>query len=509
MTTTVLRPNATNTDSASWVRTGGSNKHGVTSDNSDSTYIEHSESAITSIVFGLGTHTLGTDVTKSVRVRLRGLVSNGGTETVRATLTVNGASIGDTLITINTGSLANYSGTRIALSASQTGVDGMTLTLRPVGSNGVVEDPLRVAEAYVDLVHAVRPTATVTFPTSSPTITTTNKLTATWSHTPGSDGGPQTHYELKVFTDAEIAGGGFDPDTTAVTVYESGEIASSVATHTTGALATGDTYGVYVRTAQTINGAKHWSDWDSETFTISVDTADVDSVTATAVDASAKITVTVARDTSSEAWDVIEVQRSTDSGTTWVDVRGATYVDATGDGDEFVIDDYETGNNESALYRARATRIVSELPITGEWVESSAASWESTSVWAKAPNDPTLNTAVVVSQFNTITRTRRQGVFQILGAAKPIVVSDVEGARVGYMQLLTSTLNERSTVLDLFAGSDVVLFQAPATLGFEDCYATIQRHSESRLAPNVNTAHRLVDIEYTEVDPPADPDAGI
>lgn len=319
----------------------------------------------------------------------------------------------------------------------------------------------RIYEAYLDMVYVEQPVVSVTAVSPDP-YTASNIVPIEWANTLDSDGGSQTRYQLKVFTDAQYGAGGFDPDTSTA-YYDSGIVASASGSASTGPLATSDTYRAYVRTAQTVNGVSHWSDWDYDTFQVSVSTADVDTVAAVATDASGLITVTVERDTGTEDWDYIEVQRSFDSGTTWEYVRGANYVDATGDADTFVIVDYETGNGQDTLYRARATRLLSSLPITGEWVEaSSEENWSTTLPWLKAPLDPTKNLAVDLRlPFEAESYSPQVGVFNVLGSTEPVAVADVLSAPSTTLYVHTDDETESNNVRELLR--QMLLFYCPTT----------------------------------------------
>lgn len=362
-----------------------------------------------------------------------------------------------------------------------------------------------ISYAYVEVQYVAIPVVTVTETLPDP-YTSSNLVPIAWTNSLDSDGGSQTRYELKVFTDAQVAAGGFDPDTS-TPYYTSGEVASGALTATTGPLATADTYSAYVRTAQTVNGVAHWSDWDDDVFTVNVTTANVDTVTTVSADGTGSIAVTVARDTTPDtAWDFIEVQRSIDDGDTWADVRGATYVDATGDTDSFVVTDYEVGNGVDVVYRARATRILSTLPITGEWVESTPDpdSWTSTSLFLKSPTDPTLNSSAIdlarhVQSSTSVTR----GVYNVIGSAAPVVTSDVRQLTAGTLVFQTESTAEE-TAIQALSEEAVLLFQAPPTWRIDDMYISLGQITRERFVP-VGVAVTRWTAEYVAVAAPADP----
>lgn len=517
MTTTVLRPNGTPGDDADWVRTGGTTKHGVLSDDSDATYIEATGSANAGIEFDLGTYTLPAGaVVKTIRVRVRARV--GSEPKTVTTAIITPATENPPNDPFHTGSFAivgttltEYATSATAETLSQATIDGMRLQLLHVAANPFTS--VRLAEAYVDLVTAEVPVAAITYPTGTPAITTTNRPTYTWTHTPGSDGGAQTFYEVKVYTAAQYGDGGFSPDTS-TTHWTSGIVVGSATSQLSGVLANSTTYRVYVRTAQTINGTAQWSAWDFEGFSIAVTTSDVSAIATTADDANGRILVVV--DRSGSAWDFVEVQRSVDSGTTWEYVRGGEYVVpattslwSTGDASNFDIYDYELANGTTAIYRARATRIVSDVPITGAWVESTPAiSWSSaTAIWLKAPDDPTLNKTVKFQVVPEPSFDRPQGVFGVIGRPNPVVISDVLSGGAGTLLFQTADDTEMDAMFALLRESVLLLHP---TLGWTIGPQYIAPGGVQQVAITTRFAHpiRRFEVVYHQVDAPADSLAG-
>jgi hypothetical protein len=372
----------------------------------------------------------------------------------------------------------------------------------------LLQDSYRIYEAYVDLVYVEQPVVAVDAVSPDP-YTASTFVPLSWVNTLDADGGGQTYYAILVY-DATTHGafGSVVPGVTPP-FWDSGVVASSTAGATTASLPN-DTYRAYVSVAQTVNGVRHWSARDSDDFTVTVADAEIDTVTMVADNATGSIEVTVERDTLTEAWEFIEVQRSIDAGVTWSYVRGAAYVDATGDADTFVIDDYEVGNTVDALYRARATRIVTELQITSPWVESVAdAQWtHATDCWVKAPNDASLNITFAAGR-ETKRRTRRSGVFDIIGAAFPIVVSDARTGFSGELPVLTLNAAEHAALKALLKGSDVLLVQYPPAFDIADAYVSVLSDSEVFVSAASLQLARTWPLQVIEVAAPADPDAGV
>lgn len=499
MTTTTLRPNATIVGTP----TGAASVHAALNDDSDSSYAD----GIAQV--NLGTVAMSGGVTKTLRARFR--QSSTGAAIPESSGSFYGSvnlSTGETVVDVldllrAAADRVTVASAWVAVSLTQAQVDGLTATMTGASPESI-SSSVRSYEQYTDLVWVAKPVTAVDAVTPDP-YTASNIVPISWVNTLDSDGGAQTRYWLKVFTDAQYGAGGFDPETSTA-FFDSGNAVSGATTANTSPLDTGVTYRAYVKVAQTVNGAAHWSAWDFDQFDVDVDTADILTVAAAGSNSTGSITVTVERDTGSEAWNFVEVERSIDNGTTWTPVRGATYVDATGDADTFVVIDYEVGNNVATLYRARATRIVSSLPITGAWVQSSpSASWSSNVCWLKAPGNPSLNTEFNLLARDVYSRRRSSGVFQVIGTAAPVVVSDVLSKHSGQLLIESYESADGADVLAILDGSAVVLVQLPAVFDVADFYAAVTSVDEAFVSVVADVVWRRWAAGYVEVDAPADP----
>lgn len=307
------------------------------------------------------------------------------------------------------------------------------------------ENDVQIARLNVELVTVTQPVVAVTAVSPDP-YTASTTVPVSWSNTLDTDGGAATRYQV-VVTD--------DNDGDAV-VVDSGQVLGSVTSLDVGPLPNGN-YTVSVRVGQTVNGAAHWSAYDTDTFEVDVVTADVDTVTPVATDTDGLITVTVARDGASQAWEFIEVERSING--TWSPVRGATFVDATGNANSFVVADYEVPNAQAVTYRARATYYSSGLPITGAWVSSSSVTWTGADKddWLKNPSDPSKNIKIEGFAFGSQSRSARAGVFNPLGSSETVVVLDVLTSPLGSLSIRVEGQTEALAVDAILASADVLL----------------------------------------------------
>ena len=516
MTTATLRPNGTITGSPTIVPSGTA--HGVTSDDSDSTYFTTTgtEFFYDFVSLNLTTTTLPTgSMVKAMRFKWRGRSDSAATAAGRLRATLSGTTtIADWDGPIFTTTLGDITSGYYTLDdLSQSYVDGLVLDV-------FVDDPtkaMRAYELYVDLVYVEQPVVTATAITPDP-YTAATYVWFGWTPDLDAAGGAQTNWQVKVFDQTTWGAGftGLDPDTD--TPYWTNTLASGTPYTYLGPLENSDTYRAYVRIAQTVNGVTFWSDWDYDEFTLSVTTADVDALEVTA-DPAGLIEVSVDIDVGGHAWEYIEVQRSTDAKATWQNVRGATFVDAVSSDNPFIsnasssnfaVNDYEVPNGTSAWYRARATWYSSGLPITGSWVESTAAvSWTSTDMWLKSVTDPTLNTTWRRRKTgHTRLRSRRAGVFDVVGSAYRVVVTDVRSATSGKLQAVTYTAAEETDMNALLDGSDVVLIQWPASYGLDDLYAVIVTDEQTAVVERAGDPYRFWTFDYVEVDIPGDEWAG-
>lgn len=396
--------------------------------------------------------------------------------------------------------LDDFVGPSFAMNLSQTEIDGLRMIV------STPEQPFLLAfcdvmELYVDVVFAEQPTVEVTAPTG--TVTATSSPVATWEHTPGDDGGAQSRFELAVFSATQYGiGGGFDPATSPAT-YRPGVQLGASSSWVIGPLSDATTYRTYVRTAQTINGQPHWSDWDYEQFDTDFALPEIASVVAVGDAENGRMVIVVeqAADTPDE-WETLTVERSSDGGDTWSFVRGATDMEAPA-GDLWTGYDYEAPNGAPMLYRARSATAT----FTGEWVESESAIWSSSEAWLKDPAHPGLNRVVEITNMPVPTRSRRRGVHDVIGRAAPVVTSDVRLTRRGDFTVRTDTADQADSLLALVDGT-VQLLQVPAAQGgaFE-MYIGITDVDEDRLARDANgfnARERLWTLPFVEVERPFD-----
>lgn len=376
----------------------------------------------------------------------------------------------------------------------------------------LVAGTLRVYEVYVVLVYATKPTVVVDAPASP--VSNTNLPTVAWTGTFDSDNGDgvanvnlgaQTHYEVKVFNDAQYLAGGFNP-ATSTPFSESGIVASSGATWQVDDLLPDDTYRAYVRVGQTPGSNwdptyRHWSDWAFKEFTLAVALPAVPTLVLTADAANGRMEIDLDDVAGPATTDFFEVQRSLDGGTTWEPVR---VLSATGlitpAGGLATVFDYEAPNGLTVQYRARAAHSYSGVLAYSAWT-SSTSSWTGTTWWIKDPLDPSRNLTIIILAYNEVQRAARQGILQPLGAPLPIVVSDTRAGPAGVIALRTDTASERDDLDNLL--DRTVLIQGPPADGEPDRYVRLGDTSRQRIGGLRSTApQRTETLAWTEVASP-------
>lgn len=486
MPTATLRPNGTL--SSSGILVGAASAHVALNDNSDSSYVNlyYGGSAV-SVDFGTFTLPAGA-ATRQARVRVRAK-ANPTTGVFAVSVPSSGAWFANTVGSTFTDLVDGYA----SISWSQATLDAVFATVTASPS-----DDVWISELYLDVDYALQPSTSVSAPTG--TLTTTTSPTVVWTHTPGTDGGAQSHYQVRVFTAAQYGIAGFNP-ASSPSAYDTGVRLGASASALVGPLPNSTTYRAYVRTAQSTAGAPQWADYAFTSFSLAATAAEILTLSAVPDSVNARTRITVTRDTGTTNWGTIELERSTDGGVTWQFVRGVA--GQVPPGDVWIGYDYEAGNGQTVIYRARATYLLSGLPIAGAWVQSGSVSWSAPGVdWLKSPSQPAMSMAVTVISLPVTSRERPRGVFSVIGRADPVVVSDVLHLSAGELTLLTLDDAESAELASLLE-VDVLLFQTRPGERFGTRYLSIGAVSEERVG-NVGDPTRHWVLPFVEVVAPAD-----
>ena len=365
-------------------------------------------------------------------------------------------------------------------------VDALTLRMQNRSVAGPLNRDLIVAEAWVDVTYVEKPIIGVGRPLSPTTDTTSPPVI--WLQALDEASPVSSHFEAKIFTDDQVAAGGFDPDETP-TFFASGIQAASFTT--AGAwdydltLPDGD-YEAFARTAVTVNGERLWSDWESLAFTMDVDDPAHPLLFVEPQASSGRIKLTLAPVAGGAVTtDLFEVERSDDGETTWNDIRTVNGDGTiTNTGAAIVTFDYEAPNGVEVVYRARSLHDYEPGYSASEWVEV-LAGWASESWWFKHPTEPELNfeaggELAEMMSHPGYSRAARQGVFQPIGRGDALVVTDKRGPRQGRMGVKLLSFVAKQHLDSLVEEESPVFVQAPAEHAEPDRWVVIGDSEKER-----------------------------
>lgn len=377
-------------------------------------------------------------------------------------------------------------------------VDAYTLSLVRLQGKPT---PAYLFAVYLDVIYAAKPTLVVSAPAGA--ITQTNLPAVTWASTLDEHGGPQTAYEVRIFSAAQYNAGGFDPATSPATV-ESGKVAGSATTWTPPVTIPDGTYRAYVRVYQEFRaGNGHASAFAFSAFTVAVALPSPPSVVLAAIPGGLRVTVDdVGGGATTQA---VDLERSTDGGTTWEPLRSALGLETrfAGTPAPLVVDDHEVSAG-AVTYRARALH-----DYNGQWAASAwtvvAGAWSTRLWWITHPARPALNVELALKTYGAVARGARQLVVQPLGASLPVAMSDKRLGPAGQLTVRTNTQAELDALNELLAAGGTLLTRGPAGCGEPDRYMQIGDVAEGRLVEQERWHERDVTLSWVEVTRPTDP----
>lgn len=171
------------------------------------------------------------------------------------------------------------------------------------------------------------------------------------------------------------------------------------------------------------------------------------------------------------------LERSVD-GSRWTVVRGGSKVD-----DSFVVDDYEFPAGVPVTYRVGS--------------DTDTITVNLDTVWIKAIQHPFLNRPVTVTDWSSIGREFRGGVFPVVGRSFPVSVTDLRGARTYSLEIAAHTEEQARDIDYLLASGGPVFVHVPAGSRIPQIYAVITGSDERRAAPR--SERRIFTLELQEV----------
>jgi len=384
-----------------------------------------------------------------------------------------------------------------------------------------IDRDIRVSEVGYTSYYVDQPEVTsVTAPVDGSTLTTASAPLVQWKRWfDATESGNDTKYwQVKLFKTPSGGWSGFNASTnTTDLLQESNGTGDPQQWQPTVNLIDG-TYRAYVRVATDVKGygtgvySALWSDWNYSGFTITVTRPGVPtSFTATASSANGRIALSATKVASGggvAATDYIQFQRSTDSGTTWEDIRtdnGDGRVSAASGATTYY--DYEVGNGVSAIYRCRG--VDTYAAETGNsysaWSSStSATSWSSTDWWLKNPLLPSQNVVVNIHSLTEETRSARQGVFQAIGSSSAVVVSDTRGPSAGSVTFRVDSDEDKADLDTLVESTTPLLLQGAPDEHWSDRYIVLGDYSRTRAYDKAFAETSFDSTSWIEVESPSD-----
>jgi hypothetical protein len=227
-----------------------------------------------------------------------------------------------------------------------------------------------------------------------------------------------------VFTDAQYGAGGFNVETTTPT-WDSGILSGDTTTASITQLLLNDTYRVYVRTGKAVNSSPYWGDWAYSTFTINVTAPTPPTLTLNHVVASGKVTISALGAAAvGFTSQTFEIERSSDGGTTWAQIRGGDALLPNGSGLAATAD-YEAPRGGSVSYRARAVGVIGSDVYVSNWGTTATITVTNDGKWWMKPiNDPEISIGGLrVAPGFTEQVVEAVGVFRPYGRSSALVVT--------------------------------------------------------------------------------------
>ncbi|MFI2213030.1 hypothetical protein [Streptomyces sp. NPDC020141] len=126
-----------------------------------------------------------------------------------------------------------------------------------------------------------------------------------------------------------------------------------------------------------------------------------------------------------------------------------------------------------------------------------------TDVWIKDPGLPARSVRATVGvPLPTWTRAARQGVNQVRGRSRPVVIADVRGAPTGSLVLVTATEDDTTALWWVLSAGGPLLIQWPPGWGQRDMYVAVGDVTEAPITRLAEHHDRTWTLPLTEVDRP-------
>lgn len=484
--------------------------HDVTSDDSDSTWVE-TLSATSELILGLGTYTLAAgERIKRMRMRVRWASDTSGLSSAVEYGFVKPDKPSYTSTTSNRTSTSPVTSTGAYVIPDWFKQDNQQTELDILEAWAKWKTPNdsgpRIHEIWVD-VEVWERVNTPTVPEPTGTITDTDVPTVE-SYATGIGFGLPSSYskQVRVFRDAVYTAGGFDPATETDVEFEvldtghgtpSTDSGAPDETQITDPLPNSDTYRAYVRYGKNdVAGQTLWSEWSHTEFTLDLTLPTAPTVTATPDSVLNRVQLDI--DTAVLTHDTFEgasIERSVDGGTTWESIRfDESQFSAN---DSHTLYDYEAPRGVSLLYRARVTEglTASGTTISSDWTTTSSLTLDNDlNWWLKDPLDPDRN-MVVIAEGDALTKDHQIDVahFRPLGSELYTAIADVaRDPRFPTLTIGTVGKQEYDDLMLLLKSLRTLLLQSPMDGEDEQAYVSVDSPINERVLNTSSLWRKLV-----------------
>jgi hypothetical protein len=332
-----------------------------------------------------------------------------------------------------------------------------------------------VAEAYLDVRYRRISVVNITGPADG-SLASTSKPTISWSVVAPDISPAQQGYVLAVWDEDTYTSPGFDPDDVAhyPPVWTSGRVYNSGARlRQIGKALPSGNYRAYVWSFQPWGGttAPFWSLPAHVNFSVNLPVAtptasgvgiDDDARVDLSIDGTANPATPWVLDAGGLAELSYHAERSADGGATWTDVRRlATDPWFVNVGDQAtVVSDREAPFQVPLIYRVRQEMAAVDGssglsdPVTFDVAALNPPDW-----WLADPTDASRRMPVNVAA-TSLTTTEAQGVYEPLGRAKAVVISDGAKAQRGELTVRARDATEKAAITTLLSGDRPLLLQS-------------------------------------------------
>jgi hypothetical protein len=267
-TTVEIKPNAQVSISSATVVGGGGVSSTALSDSSDASYVQQTTGTVFACRQDFGTYTIGAnEKIEAIRAKFR-LTNTGAAhlnriysriyrEGLAGTYASGSSTITQGVISVPTWVVGsqwyfNKSDAGVATEWTQSLVDQVEAEV--YNQLAISGTQARIMELWLEL--RVLQIPVVAWPGGMPSYRDTTSQFS-WTYT--GNGETQKKYRLKIYTAAQVAGGGFDPETTVSPHFDSGHVLSSVASGTATGLTRATDYVAFVKVAKAVGDDDYWS----------------------------------------------------------------------------------------------------------------------------------------------------------------------------------------------------------------------------------------------------------